>query len=144
MVVKKCLHCGLPVGNKDDDFCCNGCKTVYKLINSTGLNQFYKIKNETIAPPAELRPDSFLWLDNMLDDNRENIIQLKFDVQGIHCAACVWLIENRLSQVEGVLESSVNLSAKKLRLKWDNREIQLSKVLHLLAEIGYSATLGKK
>jgi P-type Cu2+ transporter len=137
LVVKKCLHCGLPVGNKDDDFCCNGCKTVYKLINSTGLNQFYKIKNETIAPPAELRPDSFLWLDNMLDDNRENIIQLKFDVQGIHCAACVWLLQKLFNRFDGALNLRINPALGRADITWDSSKGDIREYFSEIEQFGY-------
>ena len=60
-------------------------------------------------------------------------------VEGIHCAACVWLIERGLQRVPGVQSANVNLAAKRLRLRWDNRRSKLSDIIRALARIGYSA-----
>ncbi len=61
-------------------------------------------------------------------------------VEGIHCAACVWLIEHHLKQLTGILSARVNLTGRKLIIEWDNQQIQLSQILHSLADIGYLAT----
>lgn len=60
-------------------------------------------------------------------------------VEGIHCAACVWLIERGLKKVPGVLSAEVNLASKRLHLKWDNSKIKLSDLIKALVRIGYSA-----
>ncbi|MCP4996308.1 MAG: cation-translocating P-type ATPase, partial [Gammaproteobacteria bacterium] len=70
-----------------------------------------------------------------LSDNRE----IHLLVEGIHCAACVWLIENSLKAQPGVLDARVNLSGKRLLVKWDNARIQLSKILQRVGQIGYAA-----
>jgi Cu2+-exporting ATPase len=60
-------------------------------------------------------------------------------VEGIHCAACVWLIERTLGTLQGVLSAQVNLAGRRLLLRWDNRQIKLSNILERLATIGYAA-----
>jgi len=60
-------------------------------------------------------------------------------VEGIHCAACIWLIEQTLNRLPGVLSARVNLSAKRLLVRWDNSRIKLSEILERLARIGYAA-----
>jgi Cation transport ATPase len=60
-------------------------------------------------------------------------------VEGIHCAACVWLIEQALSRMPGVLSARVNLSAKRLLVRWDNGRVRLSQILEQLGRIGYAA-----
>jgi Cu2+-exporting ATPase len=156
----RCDHCKLPlpsgekitstINAKQFNFCCHGCKMVCETIYNSGMESFYRLTpdDETLQPPPEI--DSQLAIYDLDEIQKEYIItldngqlgdlrEIHLLVEGIHCAACVWLIENRLTKIKGVLNSSVNLSAKKLHLKWDNREIQLSKILHYLAKIGYSA-----
>lgn len=72
-------------------------------------------------------------------DSLGDIREIHLLVEGIHCAACVWLIERRLAMVDGVMDAYVNLSAKKLKVKWDNRKIKLSRILQILGQIGYAA-----
>ena len=100
-------------------------------------------EGETLEPPPAI--DSELEVFDLDDVQREfvddlgDIREIHLLVEGIHCAACVWLIERRLANESGVLDANVNLSVKKLRLKWDNREIRLSQILHILGQIGYAA-----
>jgi Cu2+-exporting ATPase len=60
-------------------------------------------------------------------------------VEGIHCAACVWLIENGLKTLPGVEEARVNLTGRRLRVRWDNGRLKLSRILKRLGDIGYAA-----
>ncbi len=155
-----CDHCHLPlpsdevitstINGKELHFCCYGCKTVCETIYGAGMEGFYQrlsyqqgIEGETLQPPPEI--DSELEVYDLDDVQREfvdelgDIREMHLLVEGIHCAACVWLIERRLASEAGVLDANVNLSAKKLRLRWDNRVIKLSQILHLLGQIGYAA-----
>ena len=135
---RKCLHCGLPLGKSDDKFCCNGCRTVYKLINATGLNQFYDIKSEAIAPPAELRPDNFAWLDIMLENNTDtSLLQLKLDVQGIHCAACVWLLQKLFDRFDGALNLRINPALGRADITWDSNKGDIREDFSEIEQFGY-------
>ncbi len=151
----ECDHCHLPlppeeaitsiINDKKMYFCCYGCKTVCESIYGAGMDGFYRrtIEGDTLQPPPEIDSDLEIYdLDDVqqefvseLGDTRE----IHLLVEGIHCAACVWLIERRLETETGVLQSNVNLSAKKLHLKWDNRDTKLSKILQVLGQIGYAA-----
>ncbi len=72
-------------------------------------------------------------------DSLGEIREINLLVEGIHCAACVWLIEKSLQALPGVAEARVNLTGRRLRLKWDNGRLKLSQALKRLAEIGYAA-----
>ncbi len=151
-----CDHCHLPLPSSGEEissvinekkmlFCCHGCQSVCEIIYSSGMDGFYQrtIEGETLQPPPEINTQLDVYdLDEVqsefvdsLGDTRE----IHLLVEGIHCAACVWLIEHRLATELGVLDVNVNLSAKKLRLKWDNRVTKLSQLLHYLGQIGYAA-----
>ena len=150
-----CFHCQLPLPEKDviqatikgqnHLFCCNGCKSVCEAIFQSGLDGFYKRtpENGVLAPPPELPKDLELY---DLDAVQEEYIhelgesrEINLLVEGIHCAACVWLIEHTLKAVPGVISVAVNLSAKRLFVKWDNNRLQLSGIIQRLGQIGYSA-----
>ena len=60
-------------------------------------------------------------------------------LEGIVCAACVWLNEHHISSLPGVLSVEVNYSTHRARVRWDNARIQLSEILHAVAAIGYTA-----
>ncbi|MCK5731198.1 MAG: heavy metal translocating P-type ATPase metal-binding domain-containing protein, partial [Draconibacterium sp.] len=43
-----CVHCGADCGKNpvvwnDEKFCCNGCKTVYQLLNENKLYNYYNL-----------------------------------------------------------------------------------------------------
>ena len=150
-----CDHCHLPlpegekitatINDKEMQFCCYACKTVCETIYGAGMEGFYQRTpdNETLQPPPEI--DSQLEVYDLVEvqgdfvDSLGDIREIHLLVEGIHCAACVWLIERRLAMVDGVLDAYVNLSAKKLKVKWDNRKIKLSRILQILGQIGYAA-----
>ena len=152
---KTCFHCGLPVppdrpATAEVDghlrcFCCNGCKSVCQSIYGSGLEGFYKRTPEGIllAPPPEL-PRQLAMYD--LDAVQEEFVDelgetrdINLLVEGIHCAACVWLIENSLQSLPGVPEARVNLSGRRLHVRWDNRRQKLSGIIQRLGQIGYAA-----
>lgn len=150
-----CYHCGLAVpaaapvtvelGGQLRQFCCHGCRSVCETIFAAGLQSFYQKTptGESLAPPPEI-PAELEAYD--LDEVQQEYVTINGSqrtmhllLEGIHCAACVWLIEQALQKQAGVLAADVNLTAKRLRLRWDNQQIKLSQLIHLLAEIGYSA-----
>ena len=150
-----CFHCGLPLPDKNDfstqiddqqrHFCCLGCQSVCRAIFDAGLEGFYQRTPEgsLLAPPPEPPSDLKLYdLDEVQAEFVPELAEVRdihLLVEGIHCAACVWLIERSLTPMDGVLTANVNLSGRRLHLRWDNRRISLSRILQRLAEIGYRA-----
>jgi len=150
-----CDHCHLPlpddeiissnINGKELYFCCYGCKAVCETIYGSGMEGFYQRTNEaeTLQPPPEIDAQLTVYdIDEVqaeFVDITQPVREIHLLVEGIHCAACVWLIEKRLSSINGVIEANVNLSAKKLHLKWNNQQIPLSEILQLLGQIGYAA-----
>lgn len=151
----RCFHCGLPVDASDPvrasvagterSFCCSGCKSVCEAIFAAGLEGFYRRtpQGEVLGPPPEPPKQLALYdLDEIQSaylDTSSDQRELSLHVEGIHCAACVWLIETGLASMPGVEEARVNLTGRRLRLKWDNSRQRLSGVLGRLSELGYSA-----
>jgi len=150
-----CFHCGLPVeptgsfiakvDNQDREFCCFGCQTVCETIYKAGLQSFYKKtpSGEYLAPPPILSTELASYDSDEVQsdyvDKLSEIRSIHLLVDGIHCAACVWLIEHSLVKQQGVVSAEVNLTSKRLHLKWDNRLTPLSSLLQTLGRIGYAA-----
>ncbi|MET0088479.1 MAG: heavy metal translocating P-type ATPase [Candidatus Thiodiazotropha sp.] len=151
----RCFHCNLPIPPDDEvlapidgeeqHFCCLGCKAVCEAIYAAGLEGFYDRTPEglDLAPPPEIPKELALYdLDDVQSEfvgdlGEERDIHLL--VEGIHCAACVWLIEHTLTPMPGIVSAQVNLSGKRLHVKWHNNAITLSQIIKRLGEIGYSA-----
>lgn len=153
--LQTCFHCALPIPpderidadiqGKNRHFCCIGCRSVCEAIYDAGLEGFYQRTPDgtLLAPPPEPPKDLDIY---DLEEIQEEFIteqgeerEIHLLVEGIHCAACVWLIEKTLGRTPGVLHASVNLSAKRLHLRWNNDQIHLSAILKKLAQIGYAA-----
>ncbi len=125
-----CKHCGAPIPENTPaasaDFCCAGCAAVHRLINEHGLASFYELKDQ-ITPPATtaLLPErDYTWLaDAQAAAERDALAHnraatLTLDVQGISCAACVWLIERLHDKQPGSGRIEINAPAGQLRLTW--------------------------
>lgn len=151
----ECFHCGLPlppddtyravIQDEERQFCCFGCQSVCSAIYEAGLEGFYQRTPDgtLLAPPPEPPKDLGLY---DLDEVQEEFVrdlgeerEIHLLVEGIHCAACVWLIERTLGRLNGVLSAQVNLAGKRLLLRWDNSRIKLSSIIERLATIGYTA-----
>ncbi|MBI5918224.1 MAG: heavy metal translocating P-type ATPase [Nitrosomonadales bacterium] len=152
-----CHHCGLPatgvaacegeVAGEPQRFCCSGCLEVCRVIHAAGLDSFYDrlhAQENTLAPPPDAPSD----LDQYdLDEvQREFVSPLSGGrrgahllVEGIHCAACVWLIEKALRDLAGVTRAEVNLARQRLVLEWQPQQVALSAILRRLAALGYAA-----
>ena len=155
-----CFHCGLPVpaGSRFQatvlqavqPFCCRGCLAVAESIVSGGLENYYLDRDQPAVKPAEnpgALPDilaALLAYDHPYTQ-KEFVIRegeyasTELTLENMSCAACAWLIEKKLQQVNGVAEATVNLSNHRLHLRWDDRTIPVSQLLATLAAIGYRA-----
>lgn len=150
-----CFHCGLPIPDNarftaeidgaERHFCCLGCQSVCKVIYDAGLEGFYQRTPDgtLLAPPPEPPKDIAIYdIEEVQDEfitDLGNSREIHLLVEGIHCAACVWLIERTLAQLPGIITAQVNLSGKRLLLRWDNQRIKLSAIIQRLADIGYAA-----
>lgn len=151
-----CFHCGLPVNGsnrvvkiiqeKDRDFCCHGCSSVCEMIYESGLEGFYQRTpdGQLLSPPPEPPQETKLYdIDEIqsefvhdLGDARD----MHLIVEGIHCSACVWLIERSLAKLPGIIDVKVNLANKRLFVRWDNTQNKISNIIEHLGNIGYAAT----
>ena len=137
-----CRHCGLDVPADSpggDTFCCPGCKAAYDLVRGLGLERYYK--QRSIDPgEAALRPDADDAPRNYCAYVRENddgLAVLHLMVGGLHCAACVWLIENVLMRCKGVVSARLNMTTRRLVISWRKDEVSADDLVSKISALGY-------
>lgn len=135
----RCLHCENDLGPfwqpAEGPFCCRGCRGVWHMIHESDLDRYYDLKTGVIAPAAQLRPDSHDWLDRLLEENpvgADGAQHLALDIQGVHCAACVWLIEELFKRQPGAIQCRINPTLGTVELSWNPEAGDLK---HFLAEV---------
>jgi len=153
-----CFHCGLPVpdglelsveiDHQAQPMCCKGCEAVARAIVAGGMESYYQYRTEKSTTAKELVPDMLRQTEvydrkevqrSFVRQSDEYIREASLILEGIDCAACVWLNEQHIKGQPGVLEAQVNYSTHRARVVWDEREIKLSDILKAVAEIGYIA-----
>lgn len=154
-----CFHCGQPIPpgahygvtihTQPRAMCCPGCQAVAQAIVDAGLSDYYLHRTETPAGPADAMPaalrDELALYDRpelqrsfvRVDDAQ--VREAALILEGIVCAACVWLNERHVKSLPGVLEFAVNYSTHRARLRWDDSRIHLSDILKAIRDIGYRA-----
>jgi Cu2+-exporting ATPase len=153
-----CFHCGLTVpkgsgfavdiDGETRPMCCKGCEAVAQAIVDNGLTDFYRHRTENAPTGQELVPE-YLRQARAYDHPQvqktfvhiedENIREASLVLEGITCAACVWLNERHIAALPGVVDVQVNYATHRARVKWDNAQIELSQILEAVHNIGYIA-----
>ena len=128
--------------------CCRGCEAVAKAIVDGGLGEYYRYRTQP-APTGRERVPAFLQQAAVYDHpavqksfvraENEHVREAALILEGITCAACIWLNERHLSQLPGVQGVQINYATHRLRVRWDGRRLKLSDILQAVAEIGYLA-----
>lgn len=147
----KCDHCHLEftdavmIHDGTYRFCCKGCQGIFHLLKDEGLESFYtKMGETTLAPPLEQFEasshfDSLAFHERFVTHDQEGFSQVSLVIEGIHCAACVWLNEKALHKMAGVIEAHINYTNNKARITWDNDTVALSAIIDMIRAIGYNA-----
>lgn len=153
-----CFHCGSPIptgasylvdiDGREQAMCCSGCQAVAEAIVANQLTDFYKFRTDIGSRPEDLIPEQLrdLQVYDSVDLQRSfvretsgNVREASLILEGIVCAACVWLNERHVKQLPGVLDFRVNYSTHRATLRWDTSQLKLSTVLQAISEIGYHA-----
>ena len=155
---QSCFHCGLPlpeeevfpvtIRGEERKMCCRGCQAVAQAIVDGGLESFYDHRTETSRKADELIPEELQRFDlydeeavqasfvKVADGDRRTASLI---LEGITCAACVWLNERHVRALPGVLSFDVNYTTHRARVEWDNSQLHLSDILKAITAIGYVA-----
>lgn len=149
-----CFHCGDPVPQPPfhtdvlgvaREMCCMGCQLAAQSIVEAGLEQYYLDRSE-INRTASL-PTQMTRLEAYDHDEikaqfvyaQEGLSVAELSVNNLRCAACTWLIESRLYEIDGISNCQVNLTNQRMRVIWDETKLPISQILAVINTIGYDA-----
>ena len=157
-----CYHCGLPIPAGANfpveierarrEMCCAGCQAVAQAIVDNGLADYYRHRDAMPESPREALPQivaDFALFDH--PDVQKNFVrraegpageheqEAALILEGITCAACVWLNESHVRRQPGVTSIDINYTTRRARVRWDERVTKLSAILEAIAAIGYRA-----
>ncbi|WP_228720783.1 heavy metal translocating P-type ATPase [Nitrogeniibacter mangrovi] len=154
----ECYHCGLPVptdanfpvrvGGEMRQMCCAGCQAVAQAIVDNGLDDYYRHRDAMPESQKEALPEALgeLGLFDHPDFQKsfvrpvdEHEREAALILEGITCAACVWLNEQHVAHLPGVTAIDINYATRRARVRWDERRIHLSDILGAIQSIGYRA-----
>lgn len=153
----KCYHCGencddsCIIAIEDKNFCCEGCKQVYLLLNENDLCVYYDFdKNPGIKAKGKFVSERFAYLDDeatakkLVQFSNTSQVNVTFSLPQMHCSSCVFLLENLHRINPGVIKSQTNFQRKEVFIIFDPQQISLRKVVELLAFIGYEPNISLK
>ncbi len=146
-----CFHCHEPLGGEkpvvfeDKNFCCEGCRTVFEILDSNGLCRFYDL-DEAAGVSQKNQKDARAWaflddpeaLEKLLLYKDEKSARAELSLPAMHCASCVWLLENLWKLDSGVLASRVDFVKKTISLHFLVEKTSLRRLAALLTSIGYA------
>ncbi|GJM32880.1 MAG: ATPase [Saprospiraceae bacterium] len=120
---------------------------VYEILNANDLANYYQIEQQAGISLKGLKRERYTWLEDeeivskLIDFQDDKITKVTFLLPQIHCASCIWLLENLYKLNDGILHSKVNFLKKEAYLTFDNQKVNLRKTVELLALIGYPPSI---
>ena len=145
-----CVHCSLPVPSgrlpaQGDAFCCTGCEAAYAAIRSCGLEEFYALREKTQseAVPALEGQGGYEAFDDDAFTARHcrtlpgGLSACEVYLEGMHCAACVWLLERAPRMIPGLKSLEVDYGRHTARAVWNPNVTTLSSICRSVASLGY-------
>lgn len=160
---RPCAHCGLSTRTDDPAawlrgsrhgarqfdaselvFCCHGCMGAYALIHQLGLDDFYSIRDRMqseVSPIRSRRPHDVLndleAAGVPVETFSDGLCRVRLSIDGLHCAACSWLIEKMQPSMPGLKSARVSMSDGTLDMVYDPRMTSPAKVADQLGRLGY-------
>ena len=149
-----CYHCGdhVPDGyqatvvifGEPRSMCCPGCYAVATTIVANVLTSYYQYRT-SLADKSNLIPEQLKHLKQYDQDeiqqefirHRDDLREITLSIDGISCAACAWLIEHQLLQMDGVIQIRVNTATSRAVLRWDPNKLRLSESFEQIYRLGY-------
>ena len=153
-----CYHCGdhnpdarwhAVMNGARQTFCCAGCLAVAQTIHAAGLDAFYVQRTVPADRPVAdaLRETDDEWARWDSDAAQAGLTrgvaggdaEVSLLLEGIHCGACIWLLESWLARQPGVTSAAVNFATRRAQVVFTPGKTRLSSLLRAVAHIGYRA-----
>lgn len=120
------------------EFCCQGCAGAWHVIQDMGLDSYYRQRSldENTRPliPIESERNDF---SHYVRPQPDGTAEIHLMVEGMHCAACVCLIERVLERQSGVRAARMNMTTRRLVLRWDPATSQVDALVRTVTQLGY-------
>ncbi len=146
-----CAHCGLDVpaslivAAESRQFCCAGCRTVYELLSGCGLDAYYRVRAaEDGGRPAQVSGRGYEEYDDPTFDGLHakplpgGLKQIELFLEGVHCGACIWLVERVARVAPQVIEARLDFRRALVRIVWNPAAGSLAGVARALDSLGYA------
>jgi Cu+-exporting ATPase len=148
----KCVHCNepcppQPIMLDDQTFCCEGCKTVYEILNDNGLCKYYELDENAGISLKGKSQVAFAYLDEpevrdkLIDFSDGEKTRVTFYLPQIHCSSCIWLLENLYKLNEHIYSSKVNFLKKEINIVYSETDTTIRQVVELLDSIAYTPAI---
>ncbi|MCX7876037.1 MAG: heavy metal translocating P-type ATPase metal-binding domain-containing protein [Melioribacteraceae bacterium] len=147
-----CYHCGEECSDdsfriNDKIFCCNGCKTVFELLDENNLCNYYSIEQSPGTTRKYHTKRNYDFLDD--EELKQKLIEFSdgkktnvtFYIPQMHCSSCIWILENLYKLDNGIISSRVNFLQKKLFISFAEKITSIKKIVELLDSLGYEPLL---
>lgn len=128
----------------DKAFCCQGCNTVYEILNANNLCEYYNLDPYPGVSKLKLNEKDYAYLDDesvrkkLIAFDSDEFARITFAVPAIHCMSCIWLLENLQRIEHSILRSEVNFAKKSITIDFNPAKIKLSKLASLINSLGYA------
>ncbi|MBK9183311.1 MAG: heavy metal translocating P-type ATPase [Ignavibacteria bacterium] len=152
-----CTHCGEPcadhsISDGAHTFCCTGCRSVYDILSSNGMCEYYTFDGASGVPQRGPQRDRSVYevLDDaataarFIDFSNGSITRARLALPGMHCASCVWLLEQLQRFDQGIRSSRVDLMRKTVEVEYDPSRTGLKAIAILLSSLGYEPLLSSE
>lgn len=145
---ENCYHCGQNIAKErisfdEKIFCCNGCKSVYEILNINDLGNFYELNTRSGIKPNQDNVSQFDYLDTLeifdkvTDFSEGNTSLVTFKIPVIHCSSCIWLLESLHTLNPNIHYSLVNFTRKNVQISFNHNELKMSDLAKFLTNLGY-------
>ncbi|QIG90283.1 HAD-IC family P-type ATPase [Chryseobacterium sp. POL2] len=149
---ENCFHCGQPIEKERIEFdeklfCCNGCQSVYEILNLHNLGNFYEFNKSSGIRPNSDDQTQFDYLDaedvfnKIVDFHEGGTTLVTFKIPVIHCSSCIWLLESLNTINPKIKYSQVNFTRKTVQIAYKSEELKLSELARFLTSFGYKPVI---
>jgi Cu+-exporting ATPase len=150
-----CRHCGedcgaAPVVSRLGAFCCVGCEAVFELLSAHDLTRYYDEPGgagvSQRGRPAAAANGIFALDDpgivaRFVRFGADGRAAATFAVPSVHCASCVWLLEQFWRFEPGVGATEVDLQRRTVRIDFDPARTSARRIAERLTSLGYEPVI---
>ncbi|NBB78683.1 MAG: hypothetical protein GVY36_04460 [Verrucomicrobia bacterium] len=143
-----CTHCGTPFTPRAEEaYCCHGCEYVAQILQDNDLTRFYELKGKTTVPPigakafADVEVAPLVGeIERMEQSGTAPVVTSQFNIEGISCIGCVWLVEAIFQRQTGGVRIRIDPRSSTVEIHWQRGHFNVAEFAQELQRIGYRLT----